>query len=121
MLALAADENFNNDIVRDVRKRCAGVDILRVQDVGLAGADDETILDWAAHDGRVLLSHDMKTIPKYAYERVASGKRMPGVFMIALNEPTRRATNAIRLMVECSVDGEWENQVVFLPFPKAIC
>jgi hypothetical protein len=45
MLRLAADENFNNDVVRGVRRRSPSVDIVRVQDEGLSGADDPTILE----------------------------------------------------------------------------
>jgi len=48
MLRLAADENFNNDIVRGLLRRKPDLDIVRVQDVGLSGADDPTILEWAA-------------------------------------------------------------------------
>ena len=52
MLALAADENFNNDIVRGLRRRATDLDIVRIQDVGLAAADDPTVLEWAAQEGR---------------------------------------------------------------------
>jgi hypothetical protein len=51
MLRLAADENFNNDVVRGVRRRNPAVDIVRVQDAGLSGADDPSILEWAAQTG----------------------------------------------------------------------
>ena len=57
MLLLAADENFNNDIVRGVRRRLPAIDIVRVQDAGLLSADDPSILEWAALSGRVLLTH----------------------------------------------------------------
>lgn len=40
MLRFAADENFNADIVRGLRRRLPELDIVRVQDVGLSGADD---------------------------------------------------------------------------------
>ena len=48
MLMLAADENFNNNIVRGLFRRNPQLDIVRIQDVGLSGADDLTILEWAA-------------------------------------------------------------------------
>lgn len=48
MLPLLADENFNNDIIRGVRRRSAAVDIVRAQDVNLCGVDDATVLNWAA-------------------------------------------------------------------------
>jgi hypothetical protein len=40
VLRLAADENFNSDIVRGLIRRKPDVDIVRVQDVGLSGAED---------------------------------------------------------------------------------
>lgn len=61
MLALAADENFNNDIVRGLRRRMPELDIVRIQDAGLSGADDPTVLEWAAREGRILLTHDVST------------------------------------------------------------
>jgi hypothetical protein len=40
MLRLAADENFNADIVRGLLRRLPDLDIVRVHDAGLSGADD---------------------------------------------------------------------------------
>ncbi len=48
MLRLVADENFNGDIVRALFLRRPDLDVVRVQDVGLAGADDPRVLAWAA-------------------------------------------------------------------------
>jgi hypothetical protein len=62
MIALAADENFNNDILRGLMRLRPGLDIVRIQDVGLSGADDPVVLEWAAREGRVLLRHDVSTI-----------------------------------------------------------
>jgi len=75
MLLLVSDENFNNDIVRGLLRRNPDLDIVRVQDVGLRGEDDPTILEWAAHEGRVLLTHDAATMAHFAYERVKAGKQ----------------------------------------------
>jgi predicted nuclease of predicted toxin-antitoxin system len=70
MLRLAADENFNNDIIRGLLRRKPDLDIVRIQNVGLSGADDPTVLQWAAQEGRILLTEDVSTITRYAYERV---------------------------------------------------
>jgi hypothetical protein len=48
MVALSADENFNNDILRGLLCRKPDLDMVRVQDAGLPGADDRTVLEWAA-------------------------------------------------------------------------
>ncbi len=76
MLRFAADENFNNNIVRGLLRRKPDLDIVRIQDVGLSGADDPTVLEWAAQEGRVLLTHDVATITRYAYERIEAGQSM---------------------------------------------
>ncbi|MBI3361084.1 MAG: DUF5615 family PIN-like protein [Chloroflexi bacterium] len=115
MLPLAADENFNGDIVRGLLRRQPDLDIIRVQDAGLSGADDPTILDWAARQGRVLLTHDVSTITRYAYERVKADLPMPGVFEVGRDTPVGRAIDDILLLAECSLDGEWEGEVRYLP------
>lgn len=115
MLRLAADENFNNDVVRGVLRRNPSVDIVRIQDVGLSGADDPVMLQWAAQEGRVLLTHDVATVTRYAYERVRDGKPMPGVFEVSRDVPIGLVIEEVLLLAEYSLDGEWEGQVRYLP------
>ena len=115
MLLLAADENFNNDIVRGLLRHKPDLNIVRIQDVGLSGADDPTVLEWAAREGRVLLTHDVSTITHYAYERVRAGKPMPGVFEVSRDTPIGVAIEDILLLAEYSLEGEWEGQVRYLP------
>ena len=82
MLKLACDENLNNNILRGLFRKRSDLDIVRIQDAGLIGADDPTVLEWAARENRVLLTHDVATITRYAYERLDAGHAMPGVFEI---------------------------------------
>jgi hypothetical protein len=115
MLLLLADENFNNQIIRGIFRRNRTIDLLRVQDVGLSGADDPTILDWAARHNRVLLTNDAATMTQYAYERINANLPMPGVFEVSRRVSMSLAIEEILLLVECSFEGEWENQVCYLP------
>ncbi|OUL23294.1 hypothetical protein BV378_21670 [Nostoc sp. RF31YmG] len=115
MLRFLADENFNNQIVRGVLRRNSDVDIVRVQDVGLGEADDPTVLEWAAQNGRIVLTHDVTTMTNYAYERVQAGLSMPGLFEVSRRVPVGLAIEEILLLDECSLEGEWEGQVRFLP------
>ncbi len=115
MLLLAADENFNNDIVRALKRRMPELDIVRVQDAGLGGADDPSVLEWAAKAGRVLLTHDVSTMSDFAYGRVGRGEAMPGVFVLGREVQIGQAVEDILLLAECSLDGEWEGQVNYLP------
>lgn len=115
MVRFVTDENFNNDILRGVIRVRPKLDIVRVQDVGLCSADDGAILEWAAREERILLSHDLKTVPRYALERVRLGLPMPGVFLAGRDIAVGQAVDDIVLLADCSLEGEWENQVLYLP------
>jgi hypothetical protein len=115
MLLLAADENFNNDIVRGLLRQKTDLDIVRIQDIGLPGADDAAVLAWVAENSRVLLTHDASTITKYAYERISAGQRMSGVFEVNRDTPIGEVIENILLLAECSLTGEWEGQIIYLP------
>ena len=91
MLRLLADENFKDDIVRGLLLREPDLYIVRVHDVGLAGADDPDILAWAAENNRIVLTHDRATMSDFAYERVAAGEEMAGVFILNDRLPVGRA------------------------------
>lgn len=118
MLLLVSDENFNNDIVRGLLRRKPDLDIIRVQDVGLRGQDDLTILEWAAQERRVVPTHDAATMTYFAYERVRAGKSMPGVIEVSDDLPIGQVIVDILLLAEYSDKGEWEGQVIYLPLRK---
>lgn len=88
---------------------------MRVQDVGLSGADDPSVLEWAAQEGRIVLTHDVATMTTFAYERIQAGLAMPGLFEVNRRVPVGLAIEEIMLIAECSLKGEWEGQVRFLP------
>jgi predicted nuclease of predicted toxin-antitoxin system len=115
MLRLLADENFNGDIVRGLLLRQPDLDIVRVQDVGLAGADDPDVLVWAAENNRIILTHDRATMADFAYERVAAGEEMAGVFILNDRFPVGQAIEEILLMVVCSEQVEWSGRAVHVP------
>ncbi len=115
MLRFIADENFDNDVIHGLMSRKPDIDIIRVQDVGLLTADDPTILAFAAQEGRLLLTQDIKTVPGYAYARVRNGQPMPGFVAIGRGIPIGDAVDDILLLAEGSREGEWEGQVVYLP------
>lgn len=116
MLRLLADEDFKRAIVRGVLRAHPGIDLVRVQDVGLRTQKDVRVLDWAATEGRVLLTHDAQTMPAEAYDRVLRGLPMPGVFIVEQEEAIGQIIEDVILLAECSFEGEWEGQVNYLPF-----
>lgn len=115
MLSFLADENFNNDILRGVRRREPAIPIIRVQDVGLSGATDPAVLEWSADHSVAVLTHDVATMTKYAFDRIAVGKSMPGLFEVSRSVPIGFAIEHIVLIATCSIEGEWEGRVMYLP------
>lgn len=116
MLRFLSDEDFNNHIVRGLLRRLPLLDIVRVQDVGLRGHRDTDILEWAAKEERILLTHDADTMIEFAKKRVAANKLMPGIVEISQDVSIGEAIDELIVFATCSLDGEWEGQVVFLPF-----
>jgi hypothetical protein len=57
----------------------------------------------------------VSTITAYAYDRVMKGEPMPGVFEVSFDVWARVAVDDILLLTECSIPGEWEGQVRYLP------
>lgn len=82
---------------------------------GLAGVGDPDILAWAAANDRIILTHDRATLPDYAFERLALGESMPGVFILNDRFQVGHATREILLMIACSEQQEWRDRVVHLP------
>jgi hypothetical protein len=91
------------------------LDLVRVQDVGLSGEDDPTVLAWAAAEGRVVLTHDVTTMTRYAYERVDRTEPMPGLILISQRLALASVLEDLVLLLDASEPGEWEGRVLFLP------
>ncbi len=110
-----ADENFDNHIVRGLLRENPDIDLIRVQDTEVWQADDPAVLAWAAGAGRILLTHDIRTMPDYAYERVEAALPMPGVIVIRRQVSIGRAVAELLIVAGASNVDEWANQVNYLP------
>ena len=62
-----------------------------------------------------VLTHDVTTITKYAYERINEGLPMPGVFEIKMNSPLGDIIEDILLVAVYSYENEWEGKILYLP------
>jgi hypothetical protein len=115
VLRLAADEDFDNDVVRGVLARLPAAGFVTVQGAGLSGATDVEILEWAAATGRVVITCDLATMGGEAARRVSEQLSMPGLFRGPRSLPIAEAIEELLVLIECSREGEWEGMVGFLP------
>lgn len=115
MLPLLLDENFNQRVLRGLKRRIPNLDYSVAQESGLSGESDPNVLTWAAEQNRVLVTHDLKTIPRFAYERVAASLPMSGVIAVDDELPIGQVIEELAIIATCSETSDWENQVAHLP------
>jgi hypothetical protein len=115
MIRFVADENFDDNILDALRGRPELFDLVRVQDVGLRALSDPAILAWAAEQARIVLTHDKKTMPGFAFDRVRNGQAMPGVIIAAQSLGIGRTVVDLVLIGACGRPEDFKDQVTFLP------
>jgi predicted nuclease of predicted toxin-antitoxin system len=114
MLPPAADECLHGDIIRGVRRREPGIDLVLVEEVGLRGRTDPDVLEWAAREGRILITQDEHTMIGHAYDRVKAGLPMPGVLVRGKGVTIRQAIDDLILVACCGTAEDFRDQVKFL-------
>lgn len=115
MLRLLVDENVPRAIVVGLRQREPTLDLVRVQDVGLRQTPDPDLLEWAAQQGRVIVSQDKKTLAVNAWERVANNLPMPGVLLLRRHLTTGEAIEELAIWGAAGDPDDTKNQVFHLP------
>lgn len=114
-LRFAADENFNGKIVRGLFRVVPDLDLVRIQDTSLAGSGDDEVLAWAAGEHRVVLTHDVGTMGKAAWDRVHAGLPMKGVIEVDGDEPVGAVITDLQLLALAGSPDDLDRQVLFLP------
>jgi hypothetical protein len=109
------DEDLNGRIVRGVRRRITDLDSRTVQEVPLLEASDAAVLDWAAAQGRVVITHDHRTMRPCVDDRLKAGRTMTGLILVPQTAPLGQVIDDLVLIAEATTPEEWEGKVVFLP------
>ena len=109
-----ADADLRVPIITGLRRREPSVDFTTAHEAGLAGLDDRAVLALAAANGRVLVSHDISTMPE-EFSQFIQERISPGVILISQDLSYREAIEGL-LRVWSSTEAEnWENVLSFLP------
>ncbi|MBP9663290.1 MAG: DUF5615 family PIN-like protein [Pyrinomonadaceae bacterium] len=117
MLKFVADEDFNNRIVRGIRRLSSEIDIVRVHEVGLLGQHDTRVLEWAANENRIVLTHDAATMIGFGYERIRDGHEFPGMIAVSQYASIGRVIEDIAEIADSETSG-LRDQVAYIPFKK---
>jgi Domain of unknown function (DUF5615) len=109
-----ADADLNQDVVKGVLRREPAIDFRTAVSAGLRSLSDLEVLAFAASEGRVLVSHDRKTMPR-AFAEWLTAKSTPGVFIVSQNTDLLAAIEALLLVWAVSDAEEWVNRICTLP------
>lgn len=116
MFRFLADHNLHDAISRGLKRKKPDLDVVLVRDLGLSEAEDSDILQLAATENRIVLTHDRQTMTRYANDRVHTGKRMPGLFVIETPSAIGAVIEDLLTIVEVTEPEEWEGKTEFLPY-----
>lgn len=68
-----ADHDFNQIILRGIMRRLPTLDVVTAHESGLSRVPDEELLSWAAHEQRVTITHDQRTMAINAAKVINAG------------------------------------------------
>ena len=109
-----ADYNFNGEIVDGLLRRQPTVDLRSGHEAGLEGIPDPDVLAKAAVEGRILITHDYRTMPRH-FAEFLSEHASPGVFIFPQQIAISSAIEELLLIWSASEAEEWVNRILYLP------
>lgn len=109
-----ADADLNQIIVKAVLRLEPSIDFQTAHVADLAGLDDPDVLKLAAQQGRILVSHDQKTMPKHFGQFIVS-ESSPGVLIVSQKLPVSQVAEDLFLVWLASEPEEWANCIRSLP------
>jgi hypothetical protein len=110
-----ADADFNKVIVTGILRREPTVDFMTAQTAGLQGMNDPDVLALEAKHERVLVSHDLGTMPGHFHAFRSAPKNSFGVFLVPQWLDVGAAIDELLLIWVASDSSEWVNRLVWLP------
>jgi hypothetical protein len=112
-----ADNDLNRLIVAATFRREPALDFQSAQTAQLDYLDDETVLQRAASEGRILVTHDKRTLPKHFASFLAKGNSSPGVLLVIPQDvPLRPVVDTLILIWVDDRPETWQNAITVIPF-----
>ena len=109
-----ADADLNADIVSGVRRRVPEIDFQTANEADLEGVPDEDVLARAAIEGRILITHDRRTMPHH-FARFIQTSSSPGVFIVRKRMNLTAIIDEIILIWAASTADEYANSIRRIP------
>jgi len=109
-----ADADLNLVILRAVVRREPSIDFRTATAADLAGLSDREALAAASREGRILVTHDQRTMPHHFAEFITT-ETSPGVLVIPQHISLSDAVEELLLIWAATDAEEWVNRICYLP------
>ena len=109
-----ADADFNHKILLALRRREPAIDFMDAHRGGVIGAPDSEVLRISADSGRILVSHDRRTMPAH-FVRFVQDRSSPGLIIVEQGLDIGAIVEDLLLIWAATDAEEWRDQIGFVP------
>ncbi len=109
-----ADADLNQIIVTGVLRQEPSIDFQTALEAQLQGLTDLEVLAKAAQQGRILVTHDRKTMPRHFAEFIVS-RQSAGVIVVSKKSAIEVVIEELVLIGLASSAEEWINRIAKIP------
>ena len=109
-----ADADLKEPIVLAVKRSVPEINFQTATAAGLEGLEDPAVLSIAAQEGRVMVSHDRRTMP-YHFGEFITNKESAGLIVVSQRLPIVTVAEELVMIWATTEADEWINQIKSLP------
>jgi hypothetical protein len=109
-----ADANFNQEIVAGLLLREPSLDFALPQEMIPERMKDPDVLDFAHLSGRILISHDVTTMPHW-FDQCVEERSCAGLILVPDKVRIRDVIEDLLLVWQLTEAEEWVNRIEWLP------
>jgi hypothetical protein len=113
-LRFQADVNLNELILRAACRREPALDFHTADAASLGGLPDPKVLERVAEEGRILVTHDLQTMPRH-FEAFITTHQSAGLLLVPQSLPIVVAVDDLLLSWSTMDAEEWINLMWYLP------
>ena len=114
-LKLIADADLNEGLIRGLLRIETRIDFLTASDGGTRGLRDRQVLELAAAAGRVVVSHDRKTMIGEFHQFLRDGHSSPGLISVEQELDEGDAIEDLLLICAATSTEELRDQIMWVP------
>lgn len=117
MIRFLADASLHHAIVSGCRRREPTIDFLSAHEAGLEGLPDSAVLSLAASQDRILVTHDIQTMPGHFGDFLQTHNFAPAVILVSQSMSIAVAIEELVLIWSATSAEEWRNRILRIPLP----